>query len=194
MLVNDLRQGAIFEQDGELYQVADFRRHKMARAKAVVNIKARNIKTNSVREFTFKSTASVGDADVVTQSLSFIYYDNRKGELVLSDPETKKRLTVSANVLSENEIAFLSEGALIIALTNGRSGNELEIYSVSLPKTVDLKVVQAPPAEKGNTSSGGTKSVETESGLMVNTPFFIKNGDVIRVNTQSGEYIERVSE
>ena len=194
MLVNDLRQGVIFEQDGELYQVTDFRRHKMARAKAVVNIKARNIKTNSVREFTFKSTGSVGDADVVTKSLTFVYYANRKNELVLSDPETKKRLTVPSSVLNENEIAFLSEGVSLIAITNGGSGNDLEVYTVSLPKTVDLKVTQAPPAEKGNTASGGTKTVETSTGLKVNTPFFIKVGDVIRINTQSGEYIERVSE
>lgn len=189
--VNDLRQNVIFTYEGSLYQVLEFRRHKMARQKGMVNVKVRNIETSNVQEFSFRSGDSVEEADVLRTQLEFIYYDDRKSQIVLSDPETKKRLTVDADIMTEDQIGYLREGVAFFALM-AESGDT--VYSIELPNTVDLTVTQAPPAEKGNTASGGTKPVTVETGKVINTPFFIKNGDVIKVNTQTGEYVERVSE
>ncbi|MCA9391702.1 hypothetical protein KC614_00670 [candidate division WWE3 bacterium] len=191
--VNDLRQGTLFNMDGNIYQVIDFKRHKMARAKAVVNVKVRDIQTSGIRELTFKSSDSVAEADVKTSTLEFVYADERKGKIVLSEPQTKRRYEVGLDSIGENDRLYLKSGTEIVAYTGINDAGELQIYTVSLPNTVDLEVTQAPPNDKGDTASGGTKPVVCETGVVVNTPFFIKDGDVVRVNTQTGSYVERVS-
>jgi len=191
--VNDLRQGTLFEHDGNIYQVLEFRRHKMARAKAVVNVKVRDIQTNNVRELSFKSGDSVDEANVNTTLLKFIYHDTRNKKLVFSHPDNNQRVVIDEQLVDANQRGYLVEGGQVTAMIEPVENNP-QVYSIVLPNTVDLKVTQAPPSEKGDTASGGSKPVTVETGITVNTPLFIKTGDTIRVNTSTGEYIERVSQ
>lgn len=190
--VNDLRQGALFEQDGRILEVLEFRRHKMARAKSVVNIKVRDIETGSVRDLTFKGSENVQDADVENVGLDFVYHDQRKGQLFFTNPHSNERIGVDENAVGSVERGYLVGGVSVAALIEPNS-KPTRIYTVTLPNTVDMKVIQAPPSEKGNTATGGTKPVTVETGIKINTPFFIADGDTIRVNTTTGSYIERVS-
>jgi len=187
--VNELRQGVIFEHDGKIYQVEAFDRHKMGRGQGVVNVTARELKTQSLRELTFKSGDTFTEADVNSQKLRFVYSDERRQKAIFTDPETEKRQELDQSVIGTDNIRYLTEGIEISALIDA----DHQILSITLPKKVELKVTDAPPNEKGNTASGGTKPVTTETGLTVQTPFFIATGDTIVVNTESGEYVERVS-
>ena len=190
--VNDLRQGTLFLTDANIYQVLEFRRHKMARARAVVNVKARDIKSNGVREFTFLSNDMVEEAELANKTFKFVYRDERKKQIILTDPNSNQRHMVDEMAISENQLGFLKDGIEVSALTQEDDNGKYTLYSVSLPNTVDLKVTQAPPSERGDTAAGSTKPVEVETGITIKTPFFIKTGDVIRVNTGTGEYVERV--
>ncbi len=191
--VNDLRQNALFETEGSVFQVLEFRRHKNARARGIVNIKARDIKSSGIREFTFKSNDNVQNADVESRSFDFVYYDQRKGIVILTDPETKKRFNVLDTAIDKELLGFMKEGLSVLTLCESDDKGGYNIYSITLPNTVELKVTQAPPNERGDTSQGGSKPVTVETGMTIHTPFFIKEGDVIKVNTVSKEYIERVN-
>ena len=190
--VNDLRQGVLFNYEGRVYQVLEFQRHKQARAKGVVNVKGRDVETAGVREITFNSAASVEEADAVSKQLDFVFFDARKNKLIFSEPESKKRLELDQGSLDAKQVGFLVSGIKITALMSSDDLSSAKIYSITIPTTVELEVVEAPPSDKGDTASGGTKPVKVSTGITVNTPFFIKVGDKIKVNTQSGEYLERV--
>lgn len=190
--VNDLRQGVLFNHEEKVYQVLEFERHKQARSKGVVNVRVRDVESGGVRELTFNSAAVVEEADAVTVQLEFIFFDARKNKVVFSDPGSKRRIELDQSSLSEGQLGYLVAGVKVSALLSSDDIANAKIYSITLPNVVDLKVVDAPPAERGNTASGGGKPVKLETGLTVTTPFFIENGDVIRVNTVSGTYIERV--
>lgn len=188
--VNELRQGVLFETDGRVYQVTKFTRHKMARAKGVVNVTARDVQGGNIKEFSFRSGDSVPEAEVIHQALHFIYHDVRNQQLVFSDPETNKRILVEQGVVGEDAVKYLKEGVGVSALIDEQTH---EVYTIILPKTIEVEVVEAPPNDKGDTASGGTKVVQLETGLSINTPFFIKNGDIVKVNTETGQYVERIS-
>ncbi|NTV30878.1 hypothetical protein HGA91_02770 [candidate division WWE3 bacterium] len=190
--VNDLRQGVLFKHEEKVYQVLEFQRHKQARSKGVVNVKVKDVEFGGVREITFNSAAVVEEADAASVSLDFIFNDTRKGKVVFSEPSSKKRLEIDSSTLGEEQLGYLVSGVKVSALLSSDDIANAKIYSISLPNVVDLKVVDAPPAERGNTASGGGKPVKLETGITITTPFFIENGDVIRVNTVSGTYIERV--
>ncbi|NCS32244.1 hypothetical protein GW793_02000 [bacterium] len=189
---NSLRQGVVFEQNGSTFQVVEFRRHKTARAKGIVNVKAKNVATGNTQEFSFKSGESVQEGSTVTVSLEFVYHDQRKGELTFSDPETKKRFTLQEDVVDSTKRGFLVSGLMVKALLSSENIEKAQVYEISLPNTIEAEVVEAPPNDKGDSSAGSTKPVTIKSGAVVNTPFFIKVGDIIKVNTETGQYSERV--
>jgi elongation factor P len=190
--VNDLRKGVVFLQDGKTYQVLSFARHKMARAKGVVNVTARDLEFGGVRELTFGNSDKVDDLQLENLTLDFVYVDQRKGKLVFSNPQTKARIELNEDMLEEGAVGYLTSGTQVIALTQTLDDGKLKVYGIDLPKTVELTVRDAPPSDKGDTATGGSKPVTVETGITVNTPFFIKSGDRIRVNTETGEYIERL--
>jgi len=190
---NDLRQGVIFEHNGATYQVLEFERFKKARAKGIVNIKARNVATNGVQELSFKSGDKVDDGSAVNVNLEFVYADKRREILIFSDPETKKRIELSETIVGESKRNFLVQGLIIQALASSDDLETAQIYDVTLPKTIEVEVTEAPPNDKGDTASGSTKPVTISSGAKISTPFFISAGDWIKVNTELGTYIERVN-
>jgi elongation factor P len=182
--VNDLRKGVTFEHEGNLFKVVEYSHHKPGRGNATIKIKARNLRTGSNLEKTFISGSQVQDARLDFHSVQYLYNDG--DNYYFMDQETFEQPGIAKKVIGESA-DFLQEG-MICKLTfyNG------EALDVELPLTVDLKVVYAEVAVRGDTSTGVTKKVKLETGVEVQCPNFVKEGDTIRVDTRDGSYVTRV--
>ncbi len=182
--VNDLRKGVTFEYDNQLYKVVDYHHNKTGRGNATIRVKARNLRTYSNIEMTFNSGERIQDVRLEYHNVQFLYTD---GDLFhFMDMETFEQPAISADLIGDSSI-FLKEG-VEVKLTFFDS----EPLDVELPTTIDLKVVKAEDAVRGDTATGVTKKVEVETGAEVNTPSFVNVGDTIRIDTRTGEYVTRV--
>lgn len=182
--VNDLRKGVTFEYDNQLYKVVDYHHNKTGRGNATIRVKARNLRTYSNIEMTFNSGERIQDVRLEYHNVQFLYSD---GDLFhFMDMETFEQPAISADLIGDSSI-FLKEG-VEVKLTFFDS----EPLDVELPTTIDLKVVKAEDAVRGDTATGVTKKVEVETGAEVNTPSFVNVGDTIRIDTRTGEYVTRV--
>ena len=182
--VNELRKGVIFELDGTLFRVLDFTHHKPGRGNAIIRIKARNVRTGSNIERTFNSGERVQDIRLDYQNLQYLYQD---GDLYyFMDPETYEQPAIPASLIGDYA-GFLKE-RMEVKLTFYQN----EPLDIELPTSVDLKVVQADVAVRGDTATGVTKKVVVETGASVDVPSFVKEGDTIRVDTRTGDYVTRV--
>jgi elongation factor P len=181
--VNELRSGVTFELDGNLYKVLEYSHHKPGRGKATIRTKIRDMRSGSIVEKTFNSGDRVEDVQLDYRQAQFLY---REGDLYnFMDNETYEQPSLSAAVLGTST-DFLIEGTPAKLTFHGSEPIEVE-----LPTTVDLEVTEAEKALKGDTATGATKLVTTETGLKVQVPLFIDKGDRIRVDTRSGEYVTR---
>jgi elongation factor P len=184
--VNELRKGVTFVIDDELFKVLDYQHHKPGRGAATIKIKARNLRTGSTLDKTFNSSERVQDVRLEYHNVQFLYPD---GDLYyFMDLETFEQPGIHKDVIGEQAI-FLKEGTEV-KLTFF----ENEPLDVELPTTVDLLVTQADTSVRGDTATGVTKKVTLETGASVNTPNFVQEGDIIRVDTRTGEYVTRVQE
>jgi len=182
--VNDLRKGVIFELDGALYRVTDYAHHKPGRGNAIIRIKARNIRTGSNIERTFQSGDRVQDISLDFHNCAYLYSD---GEFYyFMDNDTFEQRALTSDTVGENA-GYLKDG-LVVKLTFYND----EPLDIELPLTIELEVVEAEMAIRGDTATGVTKKVKCETGLEVRCPDFVKVGDTIRVDTRSGEYVTRV--
>jgi elongation factor P len=181
--VNDLRKGVTFELDGSLWRVLEYAHHKPGRGNATIKIKARNLRTGSTLEKSFISGSQVQDARLDYHNVSYLYSD---GEFYhFMDNETFDQPAVKGELLGESA-GFLKEGMECkLTIYDG------EALDVELPLTVDMKVVHAEVAVRGDTATGVTKKVKVESGVMVQVPNFVKEGDTIRIDTRDGTYVTR---
>ena len=182
--VNELRKGVTFELDGGLYKVLDYSHNKTGRGNATIRVKARNLLTGANIERTFNSGLSVQDVSLDFHNVAYLYNDGDFYHFM--DNETFEQPAIKAELLGDDAY-FLKEG-MEVKLTFYRG----EPLDVEIPSSVDLKVVEAETAIRGDTATGVTKKVKTETGLEVNCPQFVKVGDTIRVNTETGEYVTRV--
>lgn len=182
--VNELRKGVTFEMDGALYKVLDYSHNKSGRGNATIRIKARNMLTGANIERTFNSGQEVQDVRLDFHNVSYLYND---GELYyFMDNETFDQPALEKDMLGETAL-FLKEG--MEAKLTFYKGKPLDI---ELPTSVEMEVVEAEMAIRGDTATGVTKKVKTETGLVVQCPNFVNVGDKIRVDTRTGEYITRV--
>jgi elongation factor P len=182
--VNDLRKGVTFELDGTLFKVLEYSHHKPGRGNATIRIRARNLKTGSNIEKTFQSGDRVQDARLDFHNVQFLYSDGDHFHFM--DNETFEQPAIPADMIGDTA-GFLKEG-LECKLTFYQ-GAPLDI---ELPTSVDLKIQWAEVAVRGDTATGVTKKVRVETGLEVQVPQFVKEGDTIRVDTRTGEYVTRV--
>lgn len=182
--VNDLRKGVIFEYDGSLYRVLEYTHHKPGRGNAIIRIKMRNIRTGSTMERTFNSGERVQDIRLDYSNVSYLYKDG--DNYVFMDGETFEQPTIPGSLVGDYA-GYLKEG-MEVKLTFYQN----EPLDIELPTSVDLKVVQAEVAVRGDTATGVTKKVVVETGATVDVPLFVKEGDTIRVDTRTGEYVTRV--
>ncbi len=158
---------------------------KKQRQKPHNTVKMKNLVTGATLEKTFTQADKIEEAELDKKPLKFIYA--ARGKAVFANPDNpKERFEFSQEEL-QDKLLYIKEGAVVDALLF-----DDEIIGFKLPIKVDLEVVEAPPNIKGNTAQGGTKTVVVETGLKVTTPLFIEVGDIIRVNTETGEYTERV--
>lgn len=182
--VNELRKGVTFDLDGVLYKVLDYEHHKPGRGKATIRIKARNMRTGTTLEKTFNSGDRVQDVRLDYHNVQYLYSD---GELYhFMDLDTYEQPAISQDVLGDTT-QYLKE-SLEVKLTFYQG----EPIDIELPTSVDLLVTQADIAVRGDTATGVTKKVTTETGLQVSVPNFVEEGDSIRVDTRSGAYITRI--
>lgn len=182
--VNELRKGVTFELDGSLYKVLDYSHNKSGRGNATIRIKARNLLSGANIERTFNSGQSVQDVSLDYHNVSYLYKDG--DSYIFMDNETFEQPAINEEVLGESA-QYLKEG-MEVKLTFYKG----DAIDVELPTAVDLKVVESEMAIRGDTATGVTKKVTTETGLTVQCPNFVNVGDTIRVNTSTGEYVTRV--
>ncbi|MBL8049940.1 MAG: elongation factor P [Anaerolineales bacterium] len=182
--VNELRKGVTFELDGNLYKVLDYSHNKTGRGNATIRVKARNLLTGANIERTFNSGLSVQDVSLDFANVSYLYND---GDMYyFMDNQTFEQPAIKKESLGESA-QFLTEG-MEVKLTFYKG----EAIDIEMPTSVDLKVVQADMAIRGDTATGVTKKVTTETGVVVQCPNFVNVGDTIRVDTRTGEYVTRV--
>jgi elongation factor P len=182
--VNELRKGVTFELDGDLFKVLEYSHHKPGRGKATIRIKARNIRTGSTIDKTFNSGDRVQNIRLDFHNVQYLYFDG--SDYHFMDLDTFEQPALNADTL-EDATNYLKEG-MELKLTF----YEGEPLDIDLPTTVDLEVTEALPSVRGDTATGVTKLVTTETGLEVACPSFVEVGDIIRVDTRSGTYVTRV--
>lgn len=182
--VNTLRKGVTFELEGNLFKVIEYSHHKPGRGNATIKIKARNLRTGSNLEKTFISGSQVQDARLDFHNVQYLYNDG--DNYYFMDQETFDQPGISKDTLGDS-VNFLQEG-MSCKLTFYKG----EPLDIELPLTVDLKVIYAEVAVRGDTATGVTKKVKVETGAEVQCPNFVKEGDTIRVDTRDGSYVTRV--
>lgn len=184
---NDVKPGVAVLVEGEPYVCTWNNIMKKQQRRPVNQTKLRHlIKGNSI-EYSFQQSDKLEEAEIVKTPAVFVFHDDRKGEWVFHEMENKSaRFTVSDEEVGESG-QFLKPNMEVETL----SFND-KIFRVKLPIKIELKVTEAPPDVRGNTAQGGSKVVELETGATLTVPMFVKTGDVIRINTETGEYVERV--
>lgn len=180
--LNSIRAGLSILVDGEPYLVLESDFMRTAQRKPVMRTKLRNLLNGRVLEQSFKSGDKVEEADMTRVRANFLYMDDQAHFM---NQETFEQFDFPKSGLVE-KIGFLKDG-LEVNIINF-NGNPI---TVELPKKVNLKVIEAPPGVKGDTAGNVTKQVKLETGITVNAPLFIKEGEEIVINTDTGQYVER---
>ncbi|MGN0193111.1 MAG: elongation factor P [Candidatus Gastranaerophilaceae bacterium] len=182
--VNDLKTGLTLEIDGALWSVVEFLHVKPGKGAAFVRTKLKSPETGNVIEKTFRAGEKVAKASLDKRDMQYLYKEGN--DFVMMDLETYEQMNISEAAIGDG-VKYLKENMNVTILMH-----DSRIIGVDVPNHVELEVVDTPPAEKGNTSQGGTKPAKLETGAVVNVPFFVVNGDVIRVDTRTNEYLDRV--
>ena len=181
--VNDLKTGLTLELDNGLWNVVEFLHVKPGKGSAFVRTKLKNAQTGQVVEKTFRAGEKVAKAMLDRREMQYLYKEG--ADYVMMDNESYEQLNVAEAQIGDG-IKYLKENMIIqVLMHNGK------IIGVDIPSHVELEVVDTPPAEKGNTAQGGTKPATLETGAVVNVPFFVSNGDRIRVDTRTNQYLDR---
>jgi elongation factor P len=178
-----LRVGSVIRYEGEEYIILEYQHSHRGRGGATISLKVRNLRTGQVQTFTLRDTDEIEDVMVEKKPAVFSYVDGDYYHFL--DSESYEDITFHKSDLGDM-IYYLKEGLEVLILYADNRP-----VSIELPTYVELKVVEAPPGVRGNTAQGGSKPVKLETGLVVNVPLFIEEGDVIKVDTRTGEYIGR---
>jgi elongation factor P len=180
----DIKKGVIIELDGQLMKVLDWTHIKMARGSAQVRMKLQNVRKGDIIERTFQAGTRWPRARVEQRRVQYLYGDENTFHFM--DSETYDQFAVNAALLGD-DAKFLKENTDVFV-----SSHEGEILGVDLPVTVDLVVTQTDPGFAGDTATGAKKAATVETGLVVQVPLFVNEGDTLRIDTRTGEYVTRV--
>jgi elongation factor P len=180
----ELKKGVAIELDGELWQILDYHHIKMGRGSAQVRITLRNIKRGQTVERSFQAGTKWPRASMEKRPVQFLYRDD--SDYHFMDTDTYDQFVLDADRLGETA-QYLKDG-----MTLDRTSYQGETIGVELPVTVDLAVVDTEPGFAGDTQSGARKPATTETGLVVQVPIFVEQGDTIRIDTRTGEYQTRL--
>ena len=185
ILANDLRAGVTFEMDGKLYVVVSYQHIKPGKGSAFVRVKIKNLDSGNIIEKTFRPEEKFKKAFLEKKKVQYLYRESKN--YVFMDLETYEQLSLSPDEVG-NAANFLKDNLeLTIVSYKGRP------VSVALPTFVELKVAHAEPGVKGDTATTAMKTAVLETGYKLNVPLFVNEGDIIKVDTRTGEYLERVN-
>ena len=180
-----LKKCVTIELDGTLFQVLEYSHSKMGRGSAQVRIKLRDVRAGSTIEHTVQAGTKFNRARVERRDMQYLYADAEFYHFM--NTETFEQVPVAVDTIGEASL-YLKENDVSQLVLYGD-----EVIGIELPITVDLAVAETDPGFKGDTATGGTKKAKLETGLTVQVPLFIETGTMIRVNTDTGQYVERVS-
>jgi len=181
----ELRKGVAIELDGEIYQVLEYQHVKMQQRQPVVKLKLRNVRSGNFTERNFQSGDKVTTVFLEHRPVQYLYRD---GDLYyFMDNETYEQIMLTSAQIGEGR-RYLKEGLMLEILTC--KGNTV---TIELPNSVELQVTETEPGLKGDRATAGTKPAKLETGVTVQVPLFINVGDVVKVDTRSGAYLEKVS-
>jgi elongation factor P len=182
--ITDLKKGTIFQWNGEPFKVVDYKQKVMGRGGSIVNVRIKSLVDAKVLEKTFKGNEQLDRADITNQTAQYLYNDGHN--FFFMNEETFDQFEVAARLV-DADAGYLKEGERVqLQFFDGR------VISVELPKNVALEVTYTESAVKGDTSSAISKDAKLETGITVKVPAFIKQGDLISIDTMSGTYRERL--
>jgi elongation factor P len=180
----DFRKGLKIEMEGEPYLIVDFQHVKPGKGGAFVRTRLKSLKTGNVIDQTFRSGDRVEKPDLEERDMQYLY--EADGQYHFMDTKNYEQLFLTADQVEEGK-DYLKENLVIKALFhNGQP------IGIEFPNFVDLRVIQTEPGMRGDTATGATKPATLESGAVIQVPLFVENGEVIRIDTRTHEYIERV--
>ncbi len=186
---SEIKPGTYIVLDGQPYVVVEYKFLRMQQRKPVAQTKIKNLVTGKTIEKTFQQSDKIEEAEIETKEIKYLY--SNRGEFWFSEKDDlSKRFKLEESLIG-NYADLLKPNSIVEAVIFSVSGED-KIIGIKLPIKIDLKVVEAPPAVKGDTAQGGSKQVVTETGAVITTPLFINEGDIIRINTETKEYVERV--
>ena len=181
----ELRKGIAIELDGSIYQVVEYQHVKMQQRQPVIKLKLRDVRSGNIMERNFQSGDKVEPVFLEHRTVQYLYSD---GSLYyFMDNDSYEQIVLAAEQIGE-AINYLKDGLTLEILTSRG-----EAVSIELPTSVELQVTETEPGFKGNRATAGTKSAKLETGIEVQVPIFIDIGDVIKVDTRTGGYLEKVS-
>ncbi len=188
---NEVKERKYIILEGQPFEVVSSHIFRKQQRKPVNQTKLRNLINGSIKNHTFHSADNIEEADIERNNIKFLFKkpsrQNNTTEYWFADLEDpSNRFMLDENVIS-NQKSYLKENNEVEALFFDE-----KVIGIKLPIKIDLKVVEAPPAVKGNTANAANKQVTLETGLVINAPIFIKEGEILRINTETGEYTERV--
>lgn len=183
--VTELRTGTTFKLNGQPYQVVGYKHTKLGRGAANIRVKARNLITGTVVEKNFISGAKVEPIETTIKTLQYLYQDGNN--LYFMDPRSFEQFSLDKSILGK-KTKFLKEESQVKALFY-----EGKPLSIELPLSMIFEVIEAPPGVKGDSATASTKPVTLENGLVVQVPLFVEKGNKIKIDTRTGEYVERVA-
>lgn len=181
---SDFRSGMVIRMDGGLWTVVEFQHVNPGNWRAFVRTKLKNLKSGKVIEIRFRAGESIDPIRIDRKEYQYLYHDG--SGYACMDVETYDQISVPDEIIGEGG-KFLKDGESVTILFNGN-----DIVVIELPIIVELKIAETVPGVKGDTATGGTKPATLETGVVVNVPLFISEGDIIKVDTRTGDYLERV--
>lgn len=182
----DIRNGLIINLDGDLFRVIEFQHVKMARGGARIRTKLRNVRTGQVVDNTFRSGEKIDIARLEAVEMQYLYFDGN--HYIFMNTGTFEQTPLNADTFREAS-QYIKENDVIKVLFYGKEAVDIEI-----PPHVNLEIVETEPGMKGDTVTGASKPAVLETGLTVQVPLFLNVGDVVRIDTRSGSYVERIKE
>jgi len=187
---NDIREKKIIIYNQEPYEVIESHVARTQQRKPQNQVKLKSLISGKTIAATFHASESAEEADVQKKEITFLY--SNKNEFWFCEENNKaNRFKIDNSILDSLTIKFLKENGNVTALFWYDEDENEKIIGIKLPIKMEFKVKEAPPAVKGDTSKGGTKYIVLENGTSITTPMFINEGDIVRVNTETGEYVER---
>lgn len=180
----DLKNGTVFRDDGEVYTVIKYEHNFRGRGSGVVKVRVRNVRNGNVVEKSYRQNQTVEAVDTHKANVQYIFQDGNTASFM--DAQTFEQFTMPLSVLGDG-LKYLKEGEKVVALYI-----DDDPVSIEIPKTVELAISDTVPGVKGDSANNPTKKATLENGLEIDVPLFAKVGDVVKINTESGDYLGRV--